>query len=154
MGPRHAREHPVSSLGLLVTCRLGSVMFYVSHFMWDTGPREFLTWPSTNTAMWHWPWRERWSVSHCETATSGVLRPLQYLVPYGSVSHGRPPTQQCDIGHGANIGLSLTETLWPLSSWDLYNFSPHMAVSHMAIHQRSSVTLDIARAFVCVSLRD
>ena len=49
------------------------------------------------------------------------MRSIQFLPSYGSVSHGHPPTQQCDIGHSASFCLCLTERLRPLSSWDLYN---------------------------------
>ena len=82
---------------------------------------QCLTWPSTNAAMWHWTWRKRWSESHWDTVTFEFMRSIQFLPSYGSVSHGHPPTQQCDIGHSASFCLCLTERLRPLSSWDLYN---------------------------------
>merc|ERR1712055_259022 len=55
------------------------------------------------------------------TVTFEFMRSIQFLPSYGSVSHGHPPTQQCDIGHSASFCLCLTERLRPLSSWDLYN---------------------------------
>ena len=37
ISPKHAWVYPDVSLGHLVICRARSVMFNVSHFMWDTG---------------------------------------------------------------------------------------------------------------------